>query len=34
MKIGLLLEGGAMRGLYTAGVLDVFIKTKRKSNKI
>ena len=22
MKIGLLLEGGAMRGLYTAGVLD------------
>ncbi len=25
MKTGLLLEGGAMRGLYTAGVLDVFI---------
>ncbi len=24
MKTGLLLEGGAMRGLYTAGVLDVF----------
>ena len=22
MKIGLLLEGGAMRGLYTSGVLD------------
>lgn len=26
MKTGLLLEGGAMRGLYTAGVLDVFMK--------
>lgn len=25
-KIGLVLEGGAMRGLYTAGVLDVFIE--------
>lgn len=25
MKIGLVLEGGAMRGLYTAGVLDVFL---------
>lgn len=24
MKTGLVLEGGAMRGLYTAGVLDVF----------
>jgi len=24
-KIGLVLEGGAMRGLYTAGVLDVFL---------
>lgn len=26
MKIGLLLEGGAMRGLYTAGVLDAFME--------
>ena len=26
MKTGLLLEGGAMRGLYTAGVLDVFME--------
>ena len=26
MKVGLLLEGGAMRGLYTAGVLDVFLE--------
>lgn len=25
MKVGLVLEGGAMRGLYTAGVLDVFM---------
>ncbi len=24
MKTGLVLEGGAMRGIYTAGVLDVF----------
>ena len=23
MKVGLVLEGGGMRGLYTAGVLDV-----------
>lgn len=26
MKIGLVLEGGAMRGLFTAGVLDVFME--------
>jgi predicted patatin/cPLA2 family phospholipase len=25
MRVGLVLEGGAMRGLYTAGVLDVFM---------
>ena len=25
MKIGLVLEGGAMRGMYTAGVRDVFL---------
>ena len=25
MKTGLVLEGGAMRGLFTAGVLDVFL---------
>lgn len=25
MKIGLVLEGGAMRGMYTAGVLDAFL---------
>ncbi len=28
MKIGLLLEGGAMRGLYTAGCLDVLMQNK------
>ena len=26
MKIGLVLEGGGMRGLYTAGVLDIFME--------
>ena len=25
MKTGLVLEGGAMRGMYTAGVLDVLL---------
>ena len=25
-KTGLVLEGGAMRGMYTAGVLDVFLE--------
>ncbi|MBR4615928.1 MAG: patatin family protein [Kiritimatiellae bacterium] len=28
MKCGLILEGGAMRGLFTAGVLDVFMENK------
>lgn len=26
MKTGLVLEAGAMRGMYTAGVLDVFLE--------
>ncbi len=26
MKLGIVLEGGAMRGIYTAGVLDVFLE--------
>lgn len=30
MKVGLVLEGGAMRGLFTAGVLDTFLKQKIK----
>ena len=27
MKVGLVLEGGGMRGLYTAGVLDAFFRS-------
>lgn len=34
MKIGLVLEGGAMRGMYTAGVLDVFLDNNIKVNGI
>ncbi len=30
MKTGLVLEGGAMRGMYTAGVLDTFLDNKIK----
>lgn len=28
MKVGIVLEGGAMRGLYTAGVLDILMENK------
>lgn len=34
MKVGLVLEGGAMRGMYTAGVLDVFLDNKIKIDGI
>ena len=34
MKVCLVLEGGAMRGLYTAGVLDALLDTKIKINTI
>lgn len=34
MKTGLLLEGGAMRGLYTAGVLDVLMKNNIQIDEI
>lgn len=34
MKIGLLLEGGAMRGLYTAGILDVFMEEGIRADAI
>ena len=34
MKIGLLLEGGAMRGLYTVGALDVLMKNNIKVDGI
>lgn len=30
MKVGLLLEGGAMRGMYTAGVIDVLLENNIK----
>ena len=34
MKIGLLLEGGAMRGLYTAGVLDELMENNINIKRI
>ena len=34
MKVGLVLEGGAMRGMYTAGVLDVFLENEIKVDGI
>ena len=34
MKTGLLLEGGGMRGLYTAGILDVFMENNIKIDGI
>jgi len=33
-KVGLVLEGGAMRGMYTAGVLDTFMENKIKIDGI
>ena len=34
MKIGLVLEGGGMRGIFTAGVLDFFMKNNVTFNNI
>ncbi|MBR3888542.1 MAG: patatin-like phospholipase family protein [Clostridia bacterium] len=34
MKIGLVLEGGAMRGMYTSGVLDTFLENDIEVDKI
>lgn len=34
MKVGLLLEGGAMRGLYTAGALDILMENNIKIDGI
>ena len=34
MRVGLVLEGGALRGIYTAGVLDVLLKNNVKVDKI
>ena len=33
-KVGMVLEGGAMRGIYTAGVLDVLLENKIKIDSI
>ena len=33
-KVGLVLEGGAMRGMYTAGVIDVFLDNDIKVDGI
>ena len=34
MKIGLVLEGGAMRGMFTAGVLDTFLAAGVKADEV
>lgn len=34
MRVGLVLEGGAMRGMYTAGVIDVFLDNEIKVDGI
>lgn len=34
MKVGLVLEGGAMRGMYTAGVLDTFLENDIEVDKV
>ena len=34
MKIGLILEGGAMRGMYTCGVIDTFLENNIKVDGI
>ena len=33
-KVGMVLEGGGLRGLYTAGVLDVLMENKIKVDGI
>ena len=34
MKTGLVLEGGAMRGMFTAGVLDTFLDNDIKMDSV
>ncbi|MGN1183325.1 MAG: patatin family protein, partial [Faecalibacillus sp.] len=34
MKVGLILEGGAMRGIYSAGIIDTFLNENIKVDKI
>ena len=33
VKTGLVLEGGAMRGMYTAGILDVLMEEKIRNGQ-
>ena len=33
MKSGLIMEGGAMRGMFTCGVIDVFMEEGIKTGK-
>ena len=33
-KVGLVLEGGGMRGIYSAGVLDEFMEKYKCSRRI
>ena len=30
MKVGLVLEGGGMRGLFSAGVLDIMLENNKE----
>ena len=34
MKTGLVLEGGAMRGMFTAGVMDVLMENGWRDRRI
>ena len=34
MKTGLVLEGGAMRGMFTAGVLDAFLAAGVRADEV
>ena len=34
MKIGIIFEGGAMRGMYTAGVIDVLLEMGIKADVV
>ena len=33
-KLGLVMEGGAMRGLFTAGVIDVFLENDIRTDGV
>ncbi|MDD3262041.1 MAG: patatin-like phospholipase family protein, partial [Oscillospiraceae bacterium] len=34
MKIGIVLEGGGMRGIYSTGVLDAFLQEKFMADEV